>query len=145
MATYEYLSPLAALARFGEQPAHREWQSIRGCRMVFADWCTRTQGGQSRVPQGPANEHAHKGFKYVDRIERVTVDADPGTVEIFYVDGTRTYATGQDLVCVEQEIMPVHYGESRSACGEFGKFDKMTDHIPGVTCKKCVKAVNAAV
>lgn len=148
MATYEYLSPMGALGRFGEQPEHREWQSIRGCRMADAERVAnirRTDKGRQAVaPEGPQNEHAHaKWFKYVVSMERLTGDVDPGTVELTYQDGTREAFNGKDLICVEREIMPVHYGESRSACGEFGEYDKITDHIPGVTCKGCKGIVHA--
>jgi hypothetical protein len=118
MSTFEYLRPLEVLAQLNDPQGYRR---TRGRRVADADWCTRTKGGQARRPELTCQEHGYLSkFKVLDRAERVTVDADPGTVELFYTDGTSAYVNGKDLVCVERPILPVHYGDSRTACGDLG-------------------------
>lgn len=149
MATFEYLSPGAALERFGEQRPGYEWRSVRGCRMADAERVAtirRTRGGQAKAPEGPQSEHAHGDrFRYVIAMERLTGNVDPGTVELTYLDGTREPFGGKDLICVERPVLDVHYGESRTACGERGEFDTVTEYIPAVTCKGCTAVVFANV
>ncbi len=46
---------------------------------------------------------------------------------------------GQALVKAREYV---HYGYSRTACGELRVKDTATTHIPDVTCPECVEGVN---
>lgn len=146
MATYSYLTALEA-AVLAERPGARG-SGIRGLRVADAGrWCTVTDAGYARVPvhgwEGP-RKHQEQ-FKVLDRMERLTEDCDPGTYELHFADGTSAYIGRKDLLCVERPIMPVHYGESTTACGELGKYDTVTTHPSAVSCGPCVQVINASV
>lgn len=143
MSTFEYLWPVEVFDRLDDP---QEYRRTRGRRVADPYWATRTASGRMRRPELNGREHGYLSrFKTLDRMERVTVDADPGTFELFYTDGTSGYVTGKDLVCVERPVMPVHYGESRTACGELGEYDTVTLNLPSVTCRNCKGAVTRAV
>lgn len=145
MATYSYLAPAAA-AIMVERPGSLG-SGIRGLRVAEAEWCTRTKGGNPRVPdQGWVGPQRHRDkFKVLDRMELLTKNCNPGTYELFFEDGTSTYLHADELLCVERPIMPVHYGETTSACDELPKYHTLATHRDAVTCKDCVRAVKASV
>jgi hypothetical protein len=143
VSTFEYLWPVEVFDRLDDPRGYRR---TRGRRVADATWCTRTNGGRARRPELHGREHAYlPKFRTLDRVERVTGDANPGTFELFFTDGTSGYVHADDLVCVERPILPVHYGEVRTACGNLGKYDTVTTNIPSVTCGACTQSVNATV
>lgn len=144
MSVFDYLTPGEAAQKI-LRPGN-EGSGIRGLRVADADWCSRTATGNARVP-----EHTWEARRYLDRfkvlvrMERLTEDADPGTYELHFADGTSSYLHRQDLLCVERQILKVHYGESRSACGDLGEYETCSTHLDAVTCKNCTAVANATV
>ncbi|MEU6765929.1 hypothetical protein ABZ916_25865 [Streptomyces sp. NPDC046853] len=56
----------------------------------------------------------------------------------FQLDGPR----GQALVKAREYV---HYGCSRTACGDLRVKDTATTHIPDVTCPECIEEVHRPV
>jgi hypothetical protein len=102
MSTFDYLTPGEAVtAARSDAPAY---MSIRGLLAADADWVTRTRSGQALKPEATWEARAYLGrFKKVVRVEWAQ-DADPGTIEVFYADGTSAYLHRIDLLCVERPI-----------------------------------------
>lgn len=102
MSTFDYLTPSEAVAAAQDgAPAH---MNIRGLLAADADWLTRTSSGQARKPENTWEARAYLGrFKKVARVEWAQ-DADPGTIEVHYADGTSAYLHHIDLLCVERPI-----------------------------------------
>lgn len=106
MSTFDYLTPSEAVA--AAQPGAPAHLNIRGLLAIDADQMphviTRTASGQARKPEQPWTAHAYLArFKKVARVEWAQ-DADPGTIEVFYADGTSAYLHRADLLCVERPI-----------------------------------------
>lgn len=107
MSTFEFLAPATAVAAARDDaPAY---QRITGLKGVDADrlpgTITRTAAGYAREPQDTWNAHAHLDlFKEIARVE-FAQDADPGTAEVFYTDGTTDLIKPKDLFCVERPIV----------------------------------------
>lgn len=106
MSTFDILAPFEAIAaaRTGA-PDH---QRIIGLRAVDADriphYITRTRTGFARKPAEPWRAHGHLDkFKVIERVEHAK-DADPGTAEVFYADGSTDLIGRQDLLCVERPV-----------------------------------------
>lgn len=106
MSTFDYLTPGEAVqAAHSSAPA---WQQIICLRAVEADRLphriSRTRAGYARKPEPSGAEHAFLSkFKEIARVEWAR-DADPGTAEVFYADGSTDLVGRQDLLCVERPI-----------------------------------------
>ncbi len=106
MSTFDFLTPDEAVtAAQSDAPAY---QRITGLRGLDADrmpgLITRTAAGRPRQPAAPWQAHGHLDkFKQIDRVTWAQ-DADPGTAEVFYTDGTSDLIKTQDLLCVERPI-----------------------------------------
>jgi len=108
VSAFAYLTPAEAVA--AAQPGAPAHLNIRGLLAMDADnipdLITRTRSGQARKPEGGDGQRAHAylaRFKKVARVEWAQ-DADPGTIEVFYADGTSAYLHRIDLLCVERPI-----------------------------------------
>lgn len=67
---------------------------------------------------------------------------------IYAVTTVETLDNGEEAagwVIAFREFDTVHYGESRSACGEFGETHALTTEIPEITCKACITEVHRPV
>lgn len=106
MSTFDYLTPAEAVtAAWVGAP---DYNRITGLRGVDADrmpgLITRTKAGNARKPEAPwaARGHLDK-FKEIARVVWAE-DADPGTAEVFYADGSTDLIKREDLLCVERPI-----------------------------------------
>lgn len=101
MSVFEYMDPRSAVYNDRD---HATTGGIRGLMAADADWCTRTATGNAREPEQPwiARGHLDK-FKRIARVE-IAKDADPGTIEVFWTDGTASILHRGDLLCVERPI-----------------------------------------
>lgn len=106
MSTFEYLTPGEAVnAAQSDAP---DYKRITGLKGLSADrmphLITRTAAGYARKPEAPWAAHGHLDkFKEITGVERAK-DADPGTIEVFYADGTTDLLHKVDLLCVERPI-----------------------------------------
>ncbi|MET7363195.1 hypothetical protein ABZS76_32825 [Streptomyces sp. NPDC005562] len=109
MSTFDYLTPAEAVA--AAQSSAPGYQRITGLRGLIADrmpnLITRPKAGAARKPEGGEGQRAHAHldkFKTIARVEWAK-DADPGTAEVFYADGSTDLAHRGDLLCVERPII----------------------------------------
>ncbi|MFJ4902949.1 hypothetical protein [Streptomyces sp. NPDC088727] len=106
MSTFDYLTPADAVAAaWVGAPDH---ERITGLKGIDADrmpnMITRTAAGNARQPSASWDAHGHLDkFKEIARVEWAK-DADPGTAEVFYADGTTDLIKSSDLLCVERPI-----------------------------------------
>ncbi|MBD3004583.1 hypothetical protein [Streptomyces sp. 5-10] len=118
MSTFEYLTPGEAVAATREDVP--DYLSIVGLRGADADWCTRTATRQARKPSDTWSARTYLDrFKEIKLVEYVTGEADPGTVEVFYADGTSAYLHGVDLLCVERPVEGAEVGDAGTAHGAY--------------------------
>lgn len=106
MSTFHYLTPAQALAAARSDAP--DYQRITGLKAIDADripnLITRTAAGNARQPEQPWIAHGHLDkFKEIARVESAR-DADPGTVEVFYTDGSMDLIKRGALLCVERPI-----------------------------------------
>lgn len=107
MSTFKYLTPGEAVwaAREGA-PDYRRIVGSKGisaCRLPFADR-DRTRAGSMRPPSQPWQAHAYLDeFREIKSVEWAK-DADPGTIEVFFTDGTTDLLHAGDLLCVERPV-----------------------------------------
>ncbi|MFD8654971.1 hypothetical protein [Streptomyces mirabilis] len=96
MPTFDYLTPADAVAASGnDAPGYKRIDGLKG---VDADRIPNV------IPEEPWRAHAHLDkFKVISRVEWAK-DADPGTAEVFYADGTTELIRQGDLLCVERPI-----------------------------------------
>jgi hypothetical protein len=96
MSTFRYLPPAEAVAASGNTaPGHARIDGLRG---VDADRIPNV------IPEEPWRAHGHLDrFKIIARVEWAT-DADPGTAEVFYTDGSTELIKRDELLCVEDPI-----------------------------------------
>lgn len=107
MSTFDYLTTYAAVtAAQADAPGHRQIVGLRGIsagRLPFADR-NRTAAGNMRNPSEPWAAHSHlEEFREIKAVEFAR-DADPGTAEVFYTDGTSDVVRREDLLCVERPV-----------------------------------------
>lgn len=107
MSTFDYLTPGEAF--IDALDGAPEYRRITGLKGVDADripnLITRTRAGNARKPEQPWRAHGHLDkFKEIARVEWAK-DADPGTAEVFYADGTADLIKQGDLLCVERPII----------------------------------------
>lgn len=107
MSTFDYLTPAEAVAAASNTAPG--YQRIDGLNGIDADripnLITRTRAGNARKPEQPWRAHGHLDkFKAIIRVEWAK-DADPGTAEVFYADGTTELIRRGDLLCVERPIL----------------------------------------
>jgi hypothetical protein len=97
MSTFDYLTPAEAVAASGNQaPGHLRIDGLKG---VDADRIPNL------IPEEPWRAHGHLDkFKDILRVEWAK-DADPGTAEVFYADGSTDLIKQGDLLCVERPIL----------------------------------------
>ncbi|MFI0966969.1 hypothetical protein ACH4S8_37145 [Streptomyces sp. NPDC021080] len=106
MSTFLNLTPAEAVAASGnDAPGYKRIDGLKG---IDADrvpgMVTRTAAGQARQPEQPWIAHSHlDDFKVISRVEWAK-DADPGTAEVFYTDGSTELIKRGDLLCVEQPV-----------------------------------------
>ncbi|MFE6000409.1 hypothetical protein ACFQ6C_26670 [Streptomyces sp. NPDC056454] len=97
MSTFDFLTPAEAVT--AAQDTAPEWQRITGLKGIDADRMPQV------TPSAPWAAHAHlPKFKTIERVEWAT-DADPGTAEVFYTDGTADLIKSGELLCVERPIV----------------------------------------
>lgn len=106
MSTFDYLNPSEALAAARDDAP--DYRRIIGLKAVDADriphLITRTATGQAHKPEQPWRAHGHLDkFKEITRVAWAH-DADPGTAEVFYADGTTDLIKRKDLLCVERPV-----------------------------------------
>jgi hypothetical protein len=107
MSTFDNLTPgEAVVAARDDAP---EYKRIIGLKGLAADriphYTTRTAAGNHRKPEQPWAAHGHLDkFKEIARVERAE-DADPGTAEVFYADGSTDLIRRGELLCVERPII----------------------------------------
>lgn len=107
MSTFDYLTPGDAVAY--ARASTPEYRQITGLKGVDADriphLITRTAAGNARQPEAPWAAHGHLDkFKEIARVEWAQ-DADPGTAQVFYADGSTDLIRRGDLLCVERPII----------------------------------------
>lgn len=106
MSTFDTLTPAEALdAAREDAPDYKRIIGLKGIEASrVPNLITRTKAGNARKPEAPWIAHGHLDkFKEIARVERAK-DADPGMVEVFYVDGTTDLVGRQDLLCVERPV-----------------------------------------
>jgi hypothetical protein len=109
VSIFDYLTPAEAVAASGNTaPGHLRIDGLKG---VDADriphMITRTAAGTARKPESGRGQDAHghlDKFKDIIRVEWAK-DADPGTAEVFYADGSTDLLRCGDLLCVERPIL----------------------------------------
>jgi hypothetical protein len=96
MSTFALLPPDEAVAASGSTaPGHLRIDGLKG---VDADRIPNV------IPEEPWRAHAHLDkFKIISRVGWAE-DADPGTAEVFYTDGSTELIKRDDLLCVERPI-----------------------------------------
>lgn len=96
MSTFDYLTPAEAVT--AAQTDAPDYKRITGLRGVDADRIPNL------IPEEPWRAHGHLDkFKEIARVEWAQ-DADPGTAEVFYADGSTDLVRRGDLLCVERPI-----------------------------------------
>lgn len=97
MSTFDYLTPAEAVAAARVEAP--EYKRITGLRGVDADRIPNV------IPEEPWRAHGHLDkFKEIARVEWAQ-DADPGTAEVFYADGSTDLIKREGLLCVERPII----------------------------------------
>jgi hypothetical protein len=124
MGTFHFLKPADAVA--AAQSSAPDYQRITGLKGVDADripdMVTRTAAGNARQPEQPWRAHGHLDkFKEIARVEWAK-DADPGTAEVFYADGSTDLLKRGDLLCVERPISTAT-GAAEKQPAEGGPYD----------------------
>ncbi|THA72501.1 hypothetical protein E6R60_26590 [Streptomyces sp. A0642] len=96
MSTFDYLTPAEAVT--ATQATAPEYQRITGLKGVDADRIPNV------IPEEPWRAHGHLDkFKEIARVEWAK-DADPGTAEVFYTDGSADLIKRDGLLCIERPI-----------------------------------------
>lgn len=111
MSTFNYLRAHQIRALGSENT--RDFEKIIGLKAVDAErflspikgGYSKTAAGYLRVPSDPWRAHSYvdKLFKVIVRVEWAK-DADPGTVEVVYADGSTDLIDKYGLLCVEIPI-----------------------------------------
>lgn len=97
MSTFEYLTPSEAVA--AAWVGAPDYKRITGLKGVDADRIPNL------IPEEPWRAHGHLDkFKVIARVVWAE-DADPGTAEVFYTDGSSGLIKREDLLCVERPII----------------------------------------
>ena len=125
MSTFTFLKPADAVA--AARDSAPDYQRITGLRGVDADrlphMITRTAAGNARQPEQPWRAHAYLDmFREIARVEWAQ-DADPGTAEVFYADGSTDILHRGDLLCVERPVTGPATGADEKQPAESGPYD----------------------
>ncbi|MFE0490111.1 hypothetical protein [Streptomyces griseoaurantiacus] len=107
MSTFDYLTPAEAV-EYARNTAP-QYKRITGLKGVDADRIPNV------IPEEPWRAHGHLDkFKEIARVEWAQ-DADPGTAEVFYADGTTDLIKRDELLCVERPIPVASEGDAARA------------------------------